>query len=81
MNGTIIPEQPENIMVDKEGYPRLIDLGFAKKIPFTLVVDGKPEVRNRFAVVAHPISEWLPRLSTLSGEAGIERGRWGGPRT
>lgn len=33
-------------MVDGEGYPRLIDLGFAKKIPFTLVVDGKPEVRS-----------------------------------
>ena len=39
--------QPENIMVDGEGYPRLIDLGFAKEIPFTLVVDGKPEVHPK----------------------------------
>lgn len=65
MNRTIILEQPENIMVDKEGYPRLIDLGFAKKIPFTLVVDGKPEVRYRHAVVVCQISEWL---LTLPGE-------------
>lgn len=34
-------------MVDGEGYPRLIDLGFAKKIPFTLVVKGKPEVHPK----------------------------------
>eukprot|EP00903_Cladosiphon_okamuranus_P013311 g12406.t1 len=39
--------KPENIMVDGEGYPRLIDLGFAKKIPFTIVVDGKPEVHPK----------------------------------
>ncbi|CAM9435213.1 unnamed protein product, partial [Hapterophycus canaliculatus] len=34
-------------MVDGEGYPRLIDLGFAKKIPFTIVVDGKAEVHPK----------------------------------
>ncbi|CAN0426315.1 unnamed protein product, partial [Ectocarpus sp. 12 AP-2014] len=39
--------KPENIMVDGEGYPRLIDLGFAKKIPFTIIVDGKPEVHPK----------------------------------
>eukprot|EP00904_Undaria_pinnatifida_P007854 jgi/Undpi1/4199/HiC_scaffold_16.g07566.m1 len=39
--------KPENIMVDGEGYPRLIDLGFAKKIPFTRVIDGKSEVHPK----------------------------------
>ncbi|CAM9743876.1 unnamed protein product, partial [Discosporangium mesarthrocarpum] len=39
--------KPENIMVDAEGYPRLIDLGFAKKIPFTIEVDGKQEVHPK----------------------------------
>lgn len=34
-------------MVDGEGYPRLIDLGFAKKIPFTRVIDGKSEVHPK----------------------------------
>jgi len=31
--------KPENIMVDNEGYTRIIDLGFAKKIPF--IEEGK----------------------------------------
>lgn len=34
-------------MVDGEGFPRVIDLGFAKKIPFTLVVEGKPVVHPK----------------------------------
>ncbi|CAM9117745.1 unnamed protein product, partial [Laminaria digitata] len=39
--------KPENIMVDGEGYPRLIDLGFAKEIPFTRVIEGKSEVHPK----------------------------------
>lgn len=34
-------------MVDGEGFPRVIDLGFAKKIPFTLVVECKPVVHPK----------------------------------
>jgi len=37
--------KPENIMVDEQGYLRLIDLGFAKKIPFIEETkDGRFEV-------------------------------------
>jgi len=36
--------KPENIMVDDQGYTRIIDLGFAKKIPFIEDKDGRIEV-------------------------------------
>ncbi|CAM9717332.1 unnamed protein product [Chrysoparadoxa australica] len=39
--------KPENIMVDEKGYPRLIDLGFAKKIPFTIDAGGRTEVHPK----------------------------------
>ena len=32
--------KPENVMVDKEGYLKIIDFGFAKMIPYTTVVDA-----------------------------------------
>ena len=38
--------KPENIMIDCQGYPKLIDLGFAKKLPDntrTFTVCGTPE--------------------------------------
>lgn len=33
--------KPENLLVGEDGYITLIDLGFAKKIPFTEVVDNE----------------------------------------
>jgi serine/threonine protein kinase len=36
--------KPENIVVDDTGYLRLIDLGFAKKIPYTATVNGRSQV-------------------------------------
>lgn len=37
--------KPENIMVDAEGFPKLIDLGFAKKLHHlrTFTICGTPE--------------------------------------
>jgi serine/threonine protein kinase len=36
--------KPENIMVDSDGYPKLIDLGFAKKLHHhrTFTICGTP---------------------------------------
>ncbi|KAG5177179.1 camp-dependent protein kinase catalytic subunit [Tribonema minus] len=39
--------KPENIMLDGMGFLRIIDLGFAKKIPFVVNVDGKPEIHPK----------------------------------
>mmetsp|Transcript_21793 Transcript_21793/g.28216 ORF Transcript_21793/g.28216 Transcript_21793/m.28216 type:complete len:852 (+) Transcript_21793:138-2693(+) len=39
--------KPENIMVDSQGYLRLIDLGFAKKIPFVVEVSGEIQVHPK----------------------------------
>jgi len=39
--------KPENIMIDSQGYLRLIDLGFAKKIPFVVEVDGEVQVHPK----------------------------------
>jgi len=37
--------KPENCLVDKEGYPKIIDFGFAKKIRNkTYTLCGTPEV-------------------------------------
>lgn len=37
--------KPENIVIDRTGYIRLIDFGFAKKVPFTKIgPDGKEQV-------------------------------------
>lgn len=33
--------KPENLLVDEQGYVILIDLGFAKKIPYSEVVNGQ----------------------------------------
>mmetsp|Transcript_6066 Transcript_6066/g.7883 ORF Transcript_6066/g.7883 Transcript_6066/m.7883 type:complete len:892 (-) Transcript_6066:122-2797(-) len=37
--------KPENLMIDMKGYPRVIDLGFAKKIPFRTTIDGQEQVQ------------------------------------
>lgn len=39
--------KPENIMMDAQGYLRVIDLGFAKQIPFFVDVDGVQEVHPK----------------------------------
>jgi serine/threonine protein kinase len=36
--------KPENIMIGSNGYPKIIDFGMAKKLPYTKLVDG--EQRN-----------------------------------
>lgn len=38
--------KPENIMIDNKGYIRVIDFGFAKKIPYTIIdEDGEMKVQ------------------------------------
>jgi len=37
--------KPENVMVDADGYLKIIDFGFAKKIPFTVEIEGSVQVR------------------------------------
>jgi len=39
--------KPENLMVDQNGYLKLVDLGLAKKIPFTIEVDGEYQLIPR----------------------------------
>jgi serine/threonine protein kinase len=39
--------KPENVMVDSEGYVRLIDFGFAKKVPWTEIKDGKEVIQPK----------------------------------
>ncbi|CAM9686781.1 unnamed protein product, partial [Sphacelaria rigidula] len=39
--------KPENLIVDDAGYLRVIDMGFAKQIPFVVTVDGQPQIHPR----------------------------------
>ena len=59
--------KPENMMVDGRGYLKLIDFGFAKRIPYTVEVDGDTQLMPKsFTMCGTP--EYLsPEFITSEG--------------
>jgi hypothetical protein len=55
--------KPENIMIDTQGYIRVIDFGFAKKIPYTSVdEDGEMKVQLKSYTLCGTPGEQSPSL-------------------
>jgi hypothetical protein len=53
--------KPENVMVDADGYLKIIDFGFAKKIPYTVEIDDS--------------TQFMPKSHTMCGTPEYERMR------
>ncbi|KAG5183421.1 kinase-like domain-containing protein [Tribonema minus] len=59
--------KPENIMVDEKGYVRIVDLGFAKHIPFLVHVWGKTEIHPKSYTICGTPEYLAPELIVNSG--------------
>ena len=59
--------KPENLMVDEMGYLKLVDLGLAKKIPFTVEVDGQTQLIPRSYTMCGTPEYMAPEIITNAG--------------
>jgi len=59
--------KPENVMVDAQGYLKIIDFGFAKKIPYTVEIEGNTQLMPKSHTMCGTPEYLAPEFITSEG--------------